>query len=311
MRAPTNRSAIAATISLGKPRAAGKPLVRPSSAAVLRRVAAEQIASATGKRTIRELNARGKRVLLRVDFNVPLSDGKIVDDARIRAAIPTIQALLEAGASVVLASHLGRPDGKVVDGLRLRPAAERLSALMKIQVPTTGDALGVGTDDAVKRLRPGEMLLLENVRFHAAEEKNDPAFAARLASYADVFVNDAFGAAHRAHASVVGVAGILPAYIGLLIEREIETLSSLLDNPKRPFAAIVGGGKVSGKIAVLEALLRKVDLLVLGGGIANTFLVASHRSVGKSLYEPKMVEDRKSTRLNSSHVKRSRMPSSA
>ena len=288
---PSSRPAVAGTISLGKPRAAGKPLVRPASAAVLRRVAAEQITSATGKRTIRELNARDKRVFLRVDFNVPLSDGKIVDDARIRAAIPTIQALLEAGASVVLASHLGRPDGKVVDGLRLRPAAERLSALMKIQVPTTGDALGVGTDDAVKRLRPGEMLLLENVRFHAAEEKNDPAFAARLASYADVFVNDAFGAAHRAHASVVGVAGILPAYIGLLMEREIETLSSLLDNPKRPFAAIVGGGKVSGKIAVLEALLRKVDLLVLGGGIANTFLVASHRSVGKSLYEPKMVEE--------------------
>ncbi|RLT29158.1 MAG: phosphoglycerate kinase, partial [Chloroflexi bacterium] len=169
---PSSRPAVAGTISLGKPRAAGKPLVRPASAAVLRRVAAEQITSATGKRTIRELNARDKRVLLRVDFNVPLSDGKIVDDARIRAAIPTIQALLEAGASVVLASHLGRPDGKVVDGLRLRPAAERLSALMKIQVPTTGDALGVGTDDAVKRLRPGEMLLLENVRFHAAEEKN-------------------------------------------------------------------------------------------------------------------------------------------
>ena len=258
---------------------------------MLRRVVAEQIASPTGKRTIRELNARDKRVFLRVDFNVPLSDGKIVDDARIRAAIPTIQALLEGGASVVLASHLGRPDGKVVDGLRLRPAAERLSALMKIQVPTTGDALGVGTDDAVKRLRPGELLLLENVRFHAAEEKNDPAFAARLASYADVFVNDAFGAAHRPHASIVGVAGILPAYIGLLMEREIETLASLLDNPKRPFAAIVGGGKVSGKIAVLEALLRKVDLLVLGGGIANTFLVASGRSVGKSLYEPKMVEE--------------------
>lgn len=265
--------------------------MRPASAAVLRRVAAEQIASATGKRTIRELNARGKRVFLRVDFNVPLSDGKIVDDARIRAAIPTIQALLDGGASVVLASHLGRPDGKVVDGLRLRPAAERLSALMKIQVPTTGDALGTGTDDAVKRLRPGELLLLENVRFHAAEEKNDPAFAARLASYADFFVNDAFGAAHRPHASVIGVAGILPAYIGLLMEREIETLSSLLDNPKRPFAAIVGGGKVSGKIAVLEALLRKVDLLILGGGIANTFLVASGRSVGKSLYEPKMVEE--------------------
>jgi phosphoglycerate kinase len=178
----------------------------------------------------------------------------------------------------------------VVDGLRLRPAAERLAHHLKMMVPTTGDALGVGTDDAVNRLRPGELLLLENVRFHVGEEKNDPAFAARLASYGDVFVNDAFGTAHRAHASTVGVAGLLPSYVGLLMESEVEALSNLLDKPARPFAAIVGGGKVSGKVAVLEALIKKVDLLVLGGGVANTFLVASGRSVGKSLYESKMVE---------------------
>lgn len=265
-----------------------KPIARP--AGIERRIA-PVIISATGKRTIRELDARGKRVFLRVDFNVPLSDGRVVDDSRIRAAVPTIEALLKAGASVVMASHLGRPDGRVVDGLRLRPAAERLSQVLKINVPTTGDALGVGTEDAVRRMRPGELLLLENVRFHAGEEKNDPAFAARLASYGDVFVNDAFGTAHRAHASVVGVAGFLPSYVGLLMEREVEALSDLLDKPARPFAAIVGGGKVSGKVAVLEALVRKVDLLILGGGVANTFLVASGRTVGKSLYESKMVDD--------------------
>jgi phosphoglycerate kinase len=252
---------------------------------------AAEIISASGKRTIRELNMQGQRVLLRVDFNVPLSDGKIVDDSRIRAAVPTIKALLDGGASVVIMSHLGRPDGRVVDGLRLRPAAERLTQLIRVNVPTTGDALGVGTDDAVRRLRPGELLLLENVRFHAGEERNDPAFAERLASYGDVFVNDAFGAAHRAHASTVGVAAYLPSYVGLLMEQEVEALSNLLDKPARPFAAIVGGGKVSGKVAVLEALIKKVDLLILGGGVANTFLVASGRSVGKSLYESKMVDD--------------------
>ena len=264
------------------------PRQRPLSSGP-RRIATN-LYSATGKRTIRELDAREMRVLLRVDFNVPLSDGKVVDDSRIRAAVPTIKALLEDGASIVIASHLGRPDGKVVDGLRLRPAAERLAHHLQMMVPTTGDALGVGTEDAVKRLRPGELVLLENVRFHAGEEKNDPAFAAKLASYADVFVNDGFGAAHRAHASTVGVAGILPSYVGLLMESEVEALSNLLDKPSRPFAAIVGGGKVSGKVAVLEALIQKVDLLILGGGVANTFLVASGRSVGKSLYESKMVE---------------------
>ncbi len=295
---PANRPNVKATIKVGgasstatQARPAPRPIPRPAAQQTGPRVMAQELISASGKRTIRELNMQGQRVLLRVDFNVPLSDGKIVDDSRIRAAVPTIKALLDGGASVVIMSHLGRPDGRVVDGLRLRPAAERLTQLVRVSVPTTGDALGVGTDDAVRRLRPGELLLLENVRFHAGEERNDPAFAERLASYGDVFVNDAFGAAHRAHASTVGVAAYLPSYVGLLMEQEVEALSNLLDKPARPFAAIVGGGKVSGKVAVLEALIKKVDLLILGGGVANTFLVASGRSVGKSLYESKMVDD--------------------
>ena len=295
---PANRPNVKATVKPGgtptatKPvRPVPRPIPRPAPPQTGPRRMAQELISASGKRTIRELHMQGQRVLLRVDFNVPLSDGKIVDDSRIRAAVPTIKALLDGGASVVIMSHLGRPDGRVVDGLRLRPAAERLTQLIRVNVPTTGDALGVGTDDAVRRLRPGELLLLENVRFHAGEERNDPAFAERLASYGDVFVNDAFGAAHRAHASTVGVAAYLPSYVGLLMEQEVEALSNLLEKPARPFAAIVGGGKVSGKVAVLEALIKKVDLLILGGGVANTFLVASGRSVGKSLYESKMVDD--------------------
>jgi phosphoglycerate kinase len=243
------------------------------------------------KLTIRDLDAAGKRVFVRVDFNVPLADGKVTDDSRIRAAIPTISALLAQGARVVLASHLGRPDGKVLDGLRLRPVGQRLSQLMRRNIPVTGDALGMGTEDAVKRLRQGEAILLENLRFHAEEEANDPAFAQALSAYADVYVNDAFGTAHRAHASTVGVPKLLPAYAGLLMEREIEMLSNLLDNPARPFAAILGGAKVSDKIGVLENLLSKVDILVVGGGMANTFLLAQGKGVGKSLAEHDRVDD--------------------
>jgi phosphoglycerate kinase len=243
------------------------------------------------KLTIRDFDAAGKRVFVRVDFNVPLADGKVTDDSRIRAALPTITSLLNDGARVILASHLGRPDGKVQDGLRLRPVGERLSQLLRRNVPVTGDALGVGTEDAVKRMRPGEAILLENLRFHAAEEKNDPAFAKTLASYADVFVNDAFGTAHRAHASTVGIAAYLPAYAGLLMEREIAALSSLLEKPRRPFAAILGGAKVSDKIGVIDHLLTKIDLLILGGGMANTFLLAQGKSVGKSLAEHDRVDD--------------------
>ena len=245
------------------------------------------------KQTIRDADVAGKRVFVRVDFNVPLQDGQVTDDSRIRAAIPTIKALVDQGAQVVLASHLGRPKGKVQDGLRLRPVGARLTQLIRRNVPVTGDALGVGTEDAVKRMRPGEVLLLENLRFHAEEEANDPEFAKALASYADIYVNDAFGTAHRAHASTSGSAEILPAYDGFLMERELEMLSKVLEAPERPFAAILGGAKVSDKIGVIDNLLKKVDVLVLGGGMANTFLLAQGKSVGKSLAEHDRVDDAK------------------
>jgi phosphoglycerate kinase len=243
------------------------------------------------KLTVRDLDAAGKRVFVRVDFNVPLQDGKVTDDSRIRAALPTIRHLQQQGAKVILASHLGRPDGKVSDSFRLRPVGERLGQLLGKTVPVTGDALGAGTEDAVKRLRPGEVLLLENLRFHAEEEKNDPKFAEALASYCDVYVNDAFGTAHRAHASTVGVAKLRPAYAGFLMEKEIANLGKLLENPERPFAAIIGGAKVSDKIKVLKNLLAKVDIMVIGGGMANTFLLAMGKPIGKSLAEPDRVED--------------------
>jgi phosphoglycerate kinase len=245
------------------------------------------------KLTVQDLDAHGKRVFVRVDFNVPLEDGKVTDDSKIRASLPTIRHLIGQGAKVILASHLGRPDGKVQDSLRLRPVAERLTQLLRQNVPVTGDALGIGTEDAVKRLRPGEALLLENLRFHPEEEANDAKFAKALASYADVYVNDAFGTAHRAHASTVGVATLLPAYAGLLMEAEMNALSGLLEDPQRPFAAIVGGAKVSTKLKVLDNLISKVDILILGGGMANTFLLAQGKSVGKSLAEHDMVDQAK------------------
>jgi len=243
------------------------------------------------KQTVRDFDPQGKRVLVRVDFNVPIEDGRVKDDSRIRAAVPTIKYLLEHGAAVILMSHLGRPKGKVVESMRLRPVAQRLSALLARPVPITGDPLGIGTRDAAARLKPGQVLMLENLRFHAEEEANDDEYAKTLAKYGDVFVNDAFGTAHRAHASTVGIAKYLPAYAGLLMEREIEAMSSLLESVKHPFAAVIGGAKVSGKLGVLNNLMEVVNTFLIGGGMANTFLVAQGYSVGKSLLERDLVDE--------------------
>jgi phosphoglycerate kinase len=244
------------------------------------------------KKTVRDIDVAGKRVLVRVDFNVPLDSatGQVADDTRIRAAIPTIQYLRERGAKVILCSHLGRPDGKVVDRLRLRPVAAHLSTLLNAPVTMAPDCVGPDVEALVARMQPGDVLLLENVRFHPEEEANDPAFARQLAALADVFVNDAFGTAHRAHASTEGVAHYLPAVAGLLMEKELTFLGGALTNPERPFAALIGGAKVSDKIGVLRHLLEKVDLLLIGGGMANTFLLALSKQIGDSLAEPEQVD---------------------
>lgn len=237
------------------------------------------------KCTIRDVDVRGKRVLVRVDFNVPLKAGQITDDTRIRAALPTIDQLRQRGARVVLLSHLGRPEGRVLDGLRLAPVARRLSELLRAPVAMAGDCVGPGAEAAVAGLRPGDVLMLENVRFHPEEERNDPRFACRLGALGDVFVNDAFGAAHRAHASTEGLAHVLPAVAGLLMEEELATMGAALDAPERPFVAVIGGAKVSDKIGVLRHLLSRVDSLLVGGGMANTFLRAQGHDVGRSLVE--------------------------
>lgn len=246
------------------------------------------------KLTVRDLDAAGKRVLVRVDFNVPLQDGKVTDDSRIRAALPTIRYLQAQGARVILASHLGRPDGKVSDSLRLRPVGERLGQLLGRTVPVTGDALGAGTEDAIRRLRNGEVLLLENLRFHAEEERNDPKFAEALASYCDVYVNDAFGTAHRAEATTHGIAKYAPvACAGPLLAAELEALGKALNAPARPLVAIVAGSKVSTKLTILKSLADKVDHLIVGGGIANTFMLAAGLPIGKSLAEADLVGEAK------------------
>lgn len=241
-------------------------------------------------KTIQDLDVQGKRVLVRVDFNVPLDGTRITDDTRIRASLPTIQALRDRGATVILVSHLGRPDGKVVESLRMAPIAARLSELLGIAVATAPDCVGPAAEHAVQALQPGDVLLLENVRFHAEEEQNDTAFARQLAALADVYVNDAFGTAHRAHASTEGVAHILPSAAGLLMEREIEIMGRALVRPERPFVAIIGGKKVTDKIGVLNNLIQRVDRLLIGGAMANTFLVAHGIKVGKSYYEADAVD---------------------
>jgi phosphoglycerate kinase len=237
------------------------------------------------KQTVRDIDVKGKRVLVRVDFNVPMDEGGIMDDLRIKAALPTIEYLRSHGAKVIVCSHLGRPTGKPDDKLRLAPVAQRLSELLGAPVATADDCVGPAAERAVAALGPGDVLLLENVRFHPEEEANDPAFAKQLASLADVYVNDAFGTAHRAHASTEGVAHLLPAVAGLLMESEIDYLSRVVTDPERPLGAIIGGAKISDKMAVLRKLLSKADVLVIGGGMANTFLKSRGLAVGDSLVE--------------------------
>ncbi|OAT80252.1 phosphoglycerate kinase [Desulfotomaculum copahuensis] len=243
------------------------------------------------RKTIRDIDVSGKRVLVRVDFNVPMDQqGNVTDDTRIRAALPTIRYLTEHKARVILASHLGRPKGKVDDRYRLDPVARRLGELLGRPVVKVDDCVGEEPRAAVAKMTPGDVLLLENVRFHPEEEKNDEKFARRLADLADIYVNDAFGTAHRAHASTAGVARFLPAVAGFLMEKEINMLGGALENPERPFVAILGGAKVSDKIKVIENLLGKVDTLIIGGGMANTFLAARGYNMGKSLLEGDKVE---------------------
>src|SRR5437667_681792 len=238
------------------------------------------------KKTIRDIDLTGKRVLVRVDFNVPLdSRQQITDDTRIRAALPTIRYILDQGASVILMSHLGRPDGKVVDTLSLAPVAQHLSELLGRTVEMAKDCIGPEVEAQAKSLQPGHVLLLENLRFHKEEEKNNPDFARQLAMLGEVYVNDAFGTAHRAHASTEGVSHYLPGVAGFLMEKEINFLGSALESPQRPFVAIIGGAKVSDKIAVLERLISIVDTLLIGGGMANTFLKAEGYEIGDSLFE--------------------------
>ena len=237
------------------------------------------------KKTVRDIEVEAKRVLVRVDFNVPLAGGRVTDDTRIRAALPTINYLLDHRAKVILMSHLGRPKGKVVGELRLDPVAERLAELLDRPVRKLDDCIGPEVEAAVAEMQPGDVILLENTRFHPEERANDPAFARKLASLADVFVNDAFGAAHRAHASTVGVAEYLPSVAGFLMEKEIAVLGQALAAPEHPFVAILGGAKISSKIGVIDNLLTKVDGLLIGGGMANTFLKAQGHEVGQSLVE--------------------------
>ncbi len=238
------------------------------------------------KKTIRDIDWSGKRALVRVDFNVPLENGRITDDTRIRAALPTIQYLLDHGASVVLMSHLGRPKGKVVESERLAPVAARLSELLGRPVQAITATTGPEAEAAARSLQPGQVLMLENTRFDPREEQNDPAMAQELARLGDVFVNDAFGSAHRAHASTVGVAEHMPAAVaGFLLEKELAALGGLLEHPEHPFVAIMGGAKISDKIGVISRLLTLVDTLLIGGGMANTFLLAQGYNVGDSLVE--------------------------
>jgi phosphoglycerate kinase len=237
------------------------------------------------KKTIRDINAVGKRVLVRVDFNVPLKEGAVTDDTRIQAALPTLKYLLGEGAALILCSHLGRPKGKVVPGLRMDPVAARLSELLGQPVTKVDACIGPEVEAAVGAMQPGDVVVLENTRFYPEERGNDPEFAKQLAGLADIYVNDAFGAAHRAHASNEGVAHYLPTVAGLLMEKELEFLGRVTEDPEYPYVAILGGAKISDKIGVIENLLAQCDRLLIGGGMANTFFKAMGFGVGDSLVE--------------------------
>lgn len=238
------------------------------------------------KKTIQDMDVKGKKVIVRVDFNVPLDkEGQITDDSRIKAALPTISYLKGKGAIIILMSHLGRPKGKINEDLRLAVVADKLTELLGQKILYAKDCIGEVPKQIIDGMKPGEILLLENLRFYAEEEKNDPAFAQKLASLADIYVNDAFGTAHRAHASTAGIAGYLPAVAGLLMQSEIGIMGKALENPERPFVAILGGAKVSDKMGVIENLLEKVDILIAGGGMANTFLAAQGNDMAKSMVE--------------------------
>jgi len=242
------------------------------------------------KQTVRDVDLEGKRVLARVDFNVPLQNGHITDDTRIRAALPTIRYILEHGAALILCSHLGRPKGKPVPELRMDPVAERLRELLGQPVKKAGDCIGPEVRAAAAALKPGDVLLLENTRFHPEEKADDPEFARKIAALADIFVNDAFGAAHRAHATTEGVTHYLPSVAGFLMEKELEFLGQVTENPEHPFVAILGGAKISDKIKVIESLLAKCDRLIIGGGMANTFFKALGYDMADSLVEDNAVD---------------------
>ncbi len=246
------------------------------------------------KKTVRDIDLKNKRVLMRADFNVPVKDGVITDDTRIRAALPTIKYILDQeGVSLVLMSHLGRPKGSVKPELSLKPVAKHLSNLLGREVKMAPDCIGEEVEKMAKELGAGEVLLLENLRFHAEEEKNDSEFAKKLASLGEIYVNDAFGTAHRAHASTEGVAHYLPAVAGFLMEKEIKFLGGVVENPEKPFVAIIGGAKVSTKIGVLESLLKNVNTLIIGGGMSYTFLKVLGHSIGKSLLEEEFLDTAK------------------
>lgn len=243
------------------------------------------------KKSIKDIDVAGKKVFIRVDYNVPMDkSGNITEDTRIRATLPTLEYLLSQNAAIIIASHLGRPKGAVVAEFSLAPVAKRLSTLIGRDIIVAPDCVGATVEKMAKDLKPGQILLLENLRYHKEEEKNDPEFSKQLASLADVAVNDAFGVSHRAHASVEGITKYLPAVAGLLMEKEIIFVGQTVANPVHPFVAIIGGAKVSDKIGVIENLLKKVDTLIIGGGMANTFLAAQGYNIGKSLLEADKVE---------------------